>query len=466
MIVFDNAECEGAKMATYVFEWTKKTSAIALGYGSIYNHSFTPNARYYDGRNQTKIFMAIRDIKAGEEITVNYNGDPKKKDKVDFHVIENAAAPVSSGTVRKVKRPPAKRNGPSRRPAWRAARSSRRPPHRHARRPRGGSLRLIEALMSSSEPSSTETQDRSLLDTLRFGASIPERLLRSAAGFTAGTAKELAEFLVPRTFQDSKTYEVVIRNSLNFVIGNIGGVELRLIQSSAATGELSRPQSRRELHGLRRPGDASHVAAVGPRGGQRHRLRHEVVHAGTAAELQQQGLIDDASTIHRIDDLLDAVQRASGTVASNLDQPPLSVDELRKSLEETRSALRKADPLTLFPEAEIARFWGDMRSLAAKEDVSLLGVSGVVAMQALSTVKAISQGTITSVVVATRMANRDVLGYYVDALSRINEQGLFTRSATLTSRTLKPFGRTSRAIAGPGRSRCSMPAPIAPRGRP
>jgi uncharacterized protein len=98
LIVFDNDEVEGKKMATYVFEWTKKTSAIALGYGSIYNHSFEPNARYYDGRNETKDFVAIKDIKAGEEITVNYNGHPKRKDKVDFNVIENGNGHVTNGT--------------------------------------------------------------------------------------------------------------------------------------------------------------------------------------------------------------------------------------------------------------------------------------------------------------------------------------------------------------------------------
>jgi hypothetical protein len=144
-----------------------------------------------------------------------------------------------------------------------------------------------------------------------------------------------------------------------------------------------------------------------------------------ARELQSQGLIDDASTIHKVDDLLEAVQRASGTAASSLDQPPLSVDELKKSLDETRLAIMGADPRMLFPEAEIARFWGDMKSLATQEDVSLLGVSGVVAMQTISTIGAISQGTLTGVVVAGQLVNRAIFSHYVDALARINEQGLF-----------------------------------------
>src|SRR5687767_889523 len=36
------------RLAHYYFEWGDdcKQAAIALGYGSLYNHSYTPNARY------------------------------------------------------------------------------------------------------------------------------------------------------------------------------------------------------------------------------------------------------------------------------------------------------------------------------------------------------------------------------------------------------------------------------------
>jgi SET domain-containing protein len=78
----------------YVFIWGKKTVAIALGYGSLYNHSYSPNARYYDGPGRTKVFMALRTIRAGEEILVNYNGDPKSREKVEFDVIENGVHDV------------------------------------------------------------------------------------------------------------------------------------------------------------------------------------------------------------------------------------------------------------------------------------------------------------------------------------------------------------------------------------
>jgi SET domain-containing protein len=69
----------------YFYVWTKTTVAISLGYGSIYNHSYEPNAVYnHDYRNRHLLYLAHRDIAEGEEITVNYNYDPKNKDPMEF----------------------------------------------------------------------------------------------------------------------------------------------------------------------------------------------------------------------------------------------------------------------------------------------------------------------------------------------------------------------------------------------
>jgi len=65
----------------YYFMWGKVTCGICLGFGSMYNHSYKPNATYKkDIRKHIIRFVAISDIKKGEEITVNYNyGDPNIK---------------------------------------------------------------------------------------------------------------------------------------------------------------------------------------------------------------------------------------------------------------------------------------------------------------------------------------------------------------------------------------------------
>jgi len=66
----------------YYFLWEKEkgSSAIALGYGSLYNHSVTPNAEFQlvYGDNEIHI-IALEDIQAGDEITINYLHEKDEK---------------------------------------------------------------------------------------------------------------------------------------------------------------------------------------------------------------------------------------------------------------------------------------------------------------------------------------------------------------------------------------------------
>lgn len=63
-------------LVNYCFDWHKvAASVIALGFGSLYNHSYKPNAyAYEDIERDELVFFAYSDIKKGEEITINYNG--------------------------------------------------------------------------------------------------------------------------------------------------------------------------------------------------------------------------------------------------------------------------------------------------------------------------------------------------------------------------------------------------------
>lgn len=86
----------------YAFAWGEdnQDAALALGHASLCNHSYSPNANYekcYD--SQVIEVVALRTIKKGEEILVNYNGDPTDKTPVWFDVLESTnggAAPRQS----------------------------------------------------------------------------------------------------------------------------------------------------------------------------------------------------------------------------------------------------------------------------------------------------------------------------------------------------------------------------------
>ncbi|MEM1503596.1 SET domain-containing protein [Domibacillus sp. 8LH] len=82
---------EKTVLVDYCFTWGKnyKQTAIALGYGSLFNHSYTPNAVFvYNVENLSIDFYAITNINRNEEITINYNCDPEDKSAVWFEVID------------------------------------------------------------------------------------------------------------------------------------------------------------------------------------------------------------------------------------------------------------------------------------------------------------------------------------------------------------------------------------------
>ena len=69
----------------YCFEWDGERYALALGYGSLYNHSWDPNARYDQDHGASLVsYSALRSIAPGEEITINYRGDPEGRAELWF----------------------------------------------------------------------------------------------------------------------------------------------------------------------------------------------------------------------------------------------------------------------------------------------------------------------------------------------------------------------------------------------
>jgi len=64
-------------LTSYLFYFgrNKNRSGIALGFGSIYNHSYKPNAKFKIKEKEKVIdFIALKNITKDEEITFNYKG--------------------------------------------------------------------------------------------------------------------------------------------------------------------------------------------------------------------------------------------------------------------------------------------------------------------------------------------------------------------------------------------------------
>ncbi len=79
--VTQSAFIDKTEIYNYYFLWNDEFIALALGYGSLYNHSNHPNAKViFDYESQEIQFEANRLIQEGEEILIDYlDGDPGLK---------------------------------------------------------------------------------------------------------------------------------------------------------------------------------------------------------------------------------------------------------------------------------------------------------------------------------------------------------------------------------------------------
>jgi SET domain-containing protein len=79
----DREKLDQTLLHDYIFEWGEgnRECCMALGYVPVYNHSYSSNCEYeMDFEAQTITVTTMREIKAGEELFINYNGnhdDPK-----------------------------------------------------------------------------------------------------------------------------------------------------------------------------------------------------------------------------------------------------------------------------------------------------------------------------------------------------------------------------------------------------
>jgi SET domain-containing protein len=87
----DMSNLKESILVTYFFYFgkNKERLLVALGFGSIYNHTDEPNATYKIRPAERIIdFIALNDIKKDTEITVDYNyGNPKDNSPLWFKVI-------------------------------------------------------------------------------------------------------------------------------------------------------------------------------------------------------------------------------------------------------------------------------------------------------------------------------------------------------------------------------------------
>ncbi|MEX0937542.1 MAG: hypothetical protein WDZ59_06755 [Pirellulales bacterium] len=266
---------------------------------------------------------------------------------------------------------------------------------------------------------------------LLYSLSLPERAFRSASGMVGGALREASCLLVPQAFQDSKTYSVLVRQMLDFMAEDIGGVK-RKDEACQGVPQVDNYVARKTVGNFV---DLAGMATLHLSPLVVLAVFSDVAYGSQtflkqlAEELKAQGIIEPDSTIDRASDLVTALGDASGIAANTFDTPPLSIDGLRETINDARKAAGRLDPASVIPQAEIARMWAEMNEIAQNEGVSLLNISSAMTLYSLQRIGKFGGGALSGAKVAGNLLDRAVFDHYRGALIRLRTEGFYAMLA-------------------------------------
>ncbi len=261
-------------------------------------------------------------------------------------------------------------------------------------------------------------------DHMLFGLSIPERALRTTSAMVGGVIRESTSLLIPQAFQDSKSYRMFVTQMLDFVSSDIGGVKQKKPSSTNVEGYVAKKAVSNfiELAGLAtlHVSPLTVLAIVSDLAYGSNSFLKEL-----SIELKKQGVIAEDSTIDSTADLLSSISDTTGRTASVFDQPPLSVDGLKKTVADTQESLRNIDPTKLLPQKELERIWGDIQKTANENAIDVFQVGAAMSLYSLNQLGTVVNGALTTVRVSGNMFDAHIIEHYRKSLSSIHERGFY-----------------------------------------
>ena len=271
--------------------------------------------------------------------------------------------------------------------------------------------------------------------------SLPERVIRSALGLSAGLLREVGEVVLPQAVRRSALYRSLVDTTLRYVIEQVGGAKgVYPTEPPQPADFLARRGAGHaiELLGIVafRVSPVWVLAALADLSGLGRRLIPEIAEA-----LRAEGLVGETSRIESVDQLLDAFERTSSRLAQTMYVPPLNVAELRKEWQAIRSQARGANPLQLPSAAAVGRQWGQLKEESTRQGRSIFETSSLVAIAAVRALPGKARWLTVSTGVGARRAGKllaaDILDGYSQTLDELRTVGY----VPYAKRQLSPYLR-------------------------
>lgn len=287
----------------------------------------------------------------------------------------------------------------------------------------------------------------------RYLLTLPERVVRSALGLTAGAAREVGEAALPKGVRDTQLYQNLVDATLRFLIEQVGEVEgVYAAEGQLPDDFLVRRTAGNALEVLGivafRASPVWILAAMADLSGMGRQLLPEIAQA-----LKAQGLLEPNREFTSVDQLLDGLERTSSRLAATVNTPPLDVATLRTEWNAIRQDARTLQPSSLPPPEVISTSWNQLKASAAQQGQSVFDTSTMLAMSAIRSLPGQARWLSASARVgATRtgqIATAALLEHYRATLTDIERVGFtmyvsdhFRPYVTAAMRQFHPTRRT------------------------
>ncbi|MEJ1963141.1 MAG: hypothetical protein WDO56_16930 [Gammaproteobacteria bacterium] len=269
--------------------------------------------------------------------------------------------------------------------------------------------------------------------------SLPERVIRSALGLSAGLLREVGEVVLPRGVRRSQLYKSLVDTTLRFVIEQVGGAKgVYPVETPQPDDFLARRGAGNaiELLGIVafRVSPVWVLAALADLSGLGRRLIPEIAEA-----LKAQGLLEKETQFYSVDQMLDGFEKTSSRLAETFNTPPLDVAGLRKEWAAIRGEARGMKPIELPPPEAISGQWEEIRQESARQGRSVFETSSVMAVSAVRALPSKARWLVASTRVGATHTGKlfaaAILDHYSQTLSELREVGYLTYA----KRQLSPY---------------------------
>jgi hypothetical protein len=260
--------------------------------------------------------------------------------------------------------------------------------------------------------------------------SLPERVIRSALGLSAGVLREAGELLLPAGMRRSHLYHSLVDVTLRYVIEQVGGVKGTYPPQQAQIEDflIRRGAGNAiELLGIVafRVSPVWVLAALADLSGLGRRLIPEI-----SEVLQKEGLIDSGARYENMDQLLDGMEKMSSRLAETVNTPPLDISELRREWSAIQNHARTLKVVNLPSARTIGNQWRQLRQEANRQSRSVFEISSVMALSAMRALpdkaRWLSASAHVGAVYAGNQFSAAILAHYSETLSELREVGYLT----------------------------------------